>query len=124
MNFTHEWSDFPRDRSGQIYYGGMNTLGTELLHQGEIKHVGIIAADFPGPGLIDSIIKLNGIHSNEKELLISQISSESSPLSGQQNRSSQNFRIDNLPVGTKELKWIIEPSEKDASFYYFFQCND
>lgn len=66
---------------------------------------------FPS-SLIDSIIKLNGIHSNEKEILISQISSESSPLSGQQNRSSQNFKIDSLPVGTKELKWVIEPSEK------------
>ena len=37
----------------------------------------------------------------------------SSPLSGQKNRSSQNFKIDSLPVGTKELKWVIEPSEKD-----------
>ena len=45
----------------------MNTLGTELLQQGIIKHSGIIATDFPGPGLIDSIIKLNGIHSNEKK---------------------------------------------------------
>ncbi|NRS81807.1 hypothetical protein HP573_24000 [Bacillus cereus] len=42
-----------------------------------------------------------------------QIPSESSPLSRQKNRSSQNFKIDNLSVGTKELKWIIEPSEKD-----------
>ncbi|MEJ9251376.1 phosphatidylinositol phosphodiesterase, partial [Bacillus thuringiensis] len=58
---------------------------------------------------------LNGLHSNENEILISQISSESSPLSGQQNRSSQNFKIDSLPVGTKELKWVIEPSEKDYS---------
>ncbi|TKH95822.1 phosphatidylinositol phosphodiesterase, partial [Bacillus cereus] len=105
----------PRDRNGQVYYGGMNTLGSKLLQQGIIKHSGIIAADFPGPGLIDSIIKLNGIHSNEKEILISQISSESSPLSGQQNRSSQNFKIDILPVGTKELKWVIEPSDKDYS---------
>ncbi len=38
----------------------------------------------------------------KKEILISQISSESSPLSGQQNRSSQNFKIDSLPVGTKK----------------------
>lgn len=112
-NYTNAWSDFPRDRNGQVYYGGMNTLGTELLQQGRVRHSGIIAADFPGPGLIDSIIKLNGVHSNEKEILISQIPSESSPLSGQQNRSSQNFKIDNLPVGTKELKWVIEPSEKD-----------
>ncbi|HDR3490505.1 phosphatidylinositol-specific phospholipase C [Bacillus wiedmannii] len=112
-NLTNAWSDFPRDRNGQVYYGGMNTLGTELLQQGGIKHSGIIAADFPGPGLIDNIIKLNGIHLNEKEILISQISSESSPLSGQKNRSSQNFKIDSLPVGTKELKWVIEPSEKD-----------
>ena len=31
------------------YTMGMNTLGTELLQQGAIKHSGIIAADFPGP---------------------------------------------------------------------------
>ena len=48
------------------YTMGMNILGIELLQQGAIKHSGIIAADFPG-GLIDSIIKLNGIHSNEKK---------------------------------------------------------
>ncbi len=77
-NSTNAWGDFPRDRNGQVYYGGMNTLGTELLQQGGIRHSGIIAADFPGPGLIDSIIKLNGVHSNEKEILISQIPSESS----------------------------------------------
>ncbi len=38
-------------------YGGMNTLGTELLQQGVIKHSGIIAVDFPGLDLLDNIIK-------------------------------------------------------------------
>ncbi|MEB4819467.1 phosphatidylinositol phosphodiesterase, partial [Bacillus thuringiensis] len=100
---------------GQVFYSGTNILGTEIMQKGDIKHAGIIAADFPGPGLIDSIIRLNGIYSSEKEVLISQISSESNPLSGEKNRSSQNFSINNLPKGTMGLKWIIEPTEKDNS---------
>ena len=99
--------------NGQVFYGGMNTMGTDFIQKSGINHAGIIAADFPGPGLIDSIIRLNGIKSNEKEVLISQITSESIPLSGQKNRSSQNFNITNLPIGTKGLKWVVEPTEKD-----------
>lgn len=114
-NTTNEWKDFPRDTNGQVFYGGMNTMGTDFILQGGIKHSGIIAADFPGPGLIDSIIKLNGINVNEKEILISQISSDSKPLSGEKNRSSQNFSINNLPPGTMGLKWIIEPTQGEAS---------
>ncbi|HDR7891083.1 TPA: phosphatidylinositol-specific phospholipase C [Bacillus toyonensis] len=112
---TNEWEDFPRDTNGQVFYGGMNTMGTDFIQQGGIKHSGIIAADFPGPGLIDSIIKLNGVTVNEKEILISQISSDSKPLPGETNRSSQNFSINNLPTGTMGLKWIIEPTEEDTS---------
>ncbi|MGE6376670.1 phosphatidylinositol-specific phospholipase C [Peribacillus muralis] len=114
---TNDWEDFPRV-NGQIFYGGMNTLGTEILQGGGIKHSGIIAADFPGPGLIDSIISLNGIKSNEKEILISQISSESKPLSGQKNRSSQNFKILDLPTGTKGLKWVIEKDNSSVISFH------
>ncbi|OUB74281.1 phosphatidylinositol-specific phospholipase C [Bacillus thuringiensis] len=110
---TNEWTDFPRDVNGQVFYGGMNTMGTDFIQKNGIKHAGIIAADFPGPGLIDSIIRLNGINSNEKEVLISQISSEANPLSREKNRSSQNFQVTNLPAGTKGLKWVIEPTGKD-----------
>ncbi|PGB05633.1 phosphatidylinositol-specific phospholipase C [Bacillus toyonensis] len=112
---TNEWEDFPRGTNEQVFYGGMNTMGTDFIQQGGIKHSGIIAADFPGPGLIDSIIKLNGVTVNEKEILISQISSDSKPLPGEKNRSSQNFSINNLPTGTMGLKWIIEPTEEDTS---------
>ncbi|OUB84415.1 phosphatidylinositol phosphodiesterase [Bacillus thuringiensis serovar medellin] len=112
-NATNEWGDFPRDRNGQVFYGGINTMGTDFIQKSWLNRAGIIAADFPGPGLIDSIIRLNGIHSNEKEVLISQISSESNPLSGQKNRSSQNFNITNLPTGTNGLKWVIEPTGTD-----------
>ncbi|OUB42632.1 phosphatidylinositol-specific phospholipase C [Bacillus thuringiensis] len=112
-NATNEWADFPRDMNGQVFYGGMNTMGTDFIQKSGMNHAGIIAADFPGPGLIDSIIRLNGIKSYEKEVLISQITSESNPLSGQKNRSSQNFNISNLPTGTKGLKWIVEPTAKD-----------
>lgn len=51
------WLHFLRNRNGQVYYGGVNTLGTELLQQGVIKHSSIITVDFPGLGLIDNIIK-------------------------------------------------------------------
>lgn len=61
-NATNEWTDFPRDRNDQVFYGGMNTMGTEFIQKSGLHHVGIIAADFPGPGLIDSIIQLNGIN--------------------------------------------------------------
>lgn len=114
-NTTNEWKDFPRDTNGQVFYGGMNTMGTDFILQGGIRHSGIITADFPGPGLIDSIIKLNGINVNEKEILISQISSDSKPLPGEKNRSSQNFSINNLPPGTIGLKWIIEPTQGETS---------
>ncbi len=53
------------------------------------------------------------MHLNEKEILILQISSESNPLSGQRNQSNQNFKIDDSPIGTNVLKWIIKSSEKD-----------
>ncbi|PEY73182.1 phosphatidylinositol phosphodiesterase, partial [Bacillus cereus] len=62
-----------------------------------------------------SIIKLNGINVNEKEILISQISSDSKSLPGEKNRSSQNFSINNLPPGTIGLKWIIEPTQGETS---------
>ncbi|KAA6449283.1 phosphatidylinositol phosphodiesterase [Bacillus cereus] len=119
-NATNEWADFPRGINGQVFYGGMNTMGADFIQKSGIKHAGIIAADFPGPGLIDNIIRLNGINSNEKEVFISQISSEANKLSGQKNRSSQNFQITNLPAGTKGLKWIIEPiGTDDASAISF-----
>ncbi|AFQ30654.1 phosphatidylinositol phosphodiesterase [Bacillus thuringiensis serovar israelensis] len=65
-NATNEWADFPRGINGQVFYGGMNTMGTDFIQKSGMNHVGIIAADFPGPGLIDSIIQLNGINLNKK----------------------------------------------------------
>ncbi|QHV47620.1 phosphatidylinositol-specific phospholipase C (plasmid) [Bacillus cereus] len=65
-NATNEWADFPRDMNGQVFYGGMNTMGTDFIQKNGMNHVGIIAADFPGPGLIDNIIQLNGINLNKK----------------------------------------------------------
>ncbi|MDZ3952422.1 phosphatidylinositol-specific phospholipase C [Bacillus thuringiensis] len=119
-NPTNKWPDFPRGDKGQVYYGGINILGTEMLQRKEITHSGIIAADFPGPGLIDSTIKLNGTQFGEKEVLVATASSEARPLSGQKNRSGQNFKIDNLPVGTKELKWVVEPvgSEQPSNILF------
>ncbi|WP_242319071.1 phosphatidylinositol-specific phospholipase C [Bacillus cereus group sp. BfR-BA-01349] len=109
-NPTNKWPDFPRGNNGQVYYGGINIFGTEMIQRNEVAHAGIIAADFPGPGLIDNIIKLNEIESSEKEVLVATTSSEARPLSGQKNRSGQNFIINNLSNGTKGLKWVVEPT--------------
>ncbi|OPA10900.1 hypothetical protein BHL54_21045 [Bacillus cereus] len=65
----NNYPDYPRLYSPDykmnfIYYEGTNVLTTEKIHEGSIRRIGIIAADFPGKGLIDSIIQLNTMHSN------------------------------------------------------------
>ncbi|MCU4981177.1 phosphatidylinositol-specific phospholipase C [Bacillus cereus] len=42
-----------------FYYEGTNNLTLQQIKAGRVKHTGIIAADFPGSGLIDRIITLN-----------------------------------------------------------------
>ncbi|MFJ8119902.1 phosphatidylinositol-specific phospholipase C domain-containing protein [Bacillus mycoides] len=56
---TDKWPDFPRGYYGQVFYGGTNILGMELIQRKAVAHTGIIAADFPGKGLIESVINLN-----------------------------------------------------------------
>ncbi|AFU17397.1 Phosphatidylinositol-specific phospholipase (plasmid) [Bacillus thuringiensis MC28] len=56
---TDKWPDFPRGYYGQVFYGGMNLLTTQYIQQWSIQHTGIIAADFPGRGLVDRVIRLN-----------------------------------------------------------------
>jgi 1-phosphatidylinositol phosphodiesterase len=55
--------DFPRGACFMgictIYYEGTNTLTKNYLRNKKIKYAGIIAADFPGPGLIQSVIDVN-----------------------------------------------------------------
>lgn len=57
------WRDFPRVNCGlgicTIAYEGTNVLTYERLDDDYKNRVGIIMADFPGPGLIDRIIKLD-----------------------------------------------------------------
>ncbi|MEI4602419.1 phosphatidylinositol-specific phospholipase C domain-containing protein [Bacillus cereus] len=55
------WPDFPRDRptSGSVYFGGMNVLAAKRILDHRFTHTGIVAADFPGRGLIEGTIALN-----------------------------------------------------------------
>nr|WP_257130609.1 hypothetical protein [Bacillus pseudomycoides] len=39
--------------------------------------------------------------------LVASVLSQTRPLSGQRYRSSENFSIENLPLGTKRLKWKL-----------------
>ncbi|HEY9830880.1 MAG TPA: hypothetical protein V6D26_09885, partial [Stenomitos sp.] len=60
------WADFPRkDCVGTncfIYYEGTNVLTYQRLANKHLR-VGIIMADFPGPGLVERIIKQNNCSS-------------------------------------------------------------
>ncbi|MED3540438.1 phosphatidylinositol-specific phospholipase C domain-containing protein [Bacillus toyonensis] len=55
------WLDFPRDHPtiGAVYWGGMNVLATRRIRDRRFTHTGIVAADFPGIGLIEGTIALN-----------------------------------------------------------------
>ncbi|AFU17013.1 putative two domain protein (plasmid) [Bacillus thuringiensis MC28] len=55
------WADFPRDRPtiGPVYWGGMNVLAARRILDRRFTHTGIVAADFPGRGLINGTIALN-----------------------------------------------------------------
>lgn len=57
------YPDFPRvDCWGDwcaIVFEGTNILTQEYLANNDLNYVGIIAADFPGPDLIETIIRLN-----------------------------------------------------------------
>lgn len=69
VDLGSQYPDYPRLYSPDynmnfIYYEGTNILTTEKIQEGRIHHTGIIAADFPGKSLIDSVIKLNNIHNH------------------------------------------------------------
>ncbi|HDR7608266.1 TPA: phosphatidylinositol-specific phospholipase C [Bacillus mycoides] len=53
-----QYPDFPTENY-KLYYGGMNILTAQYIPKLGLKHTGIIAADFPGPGLISRVINLN-----------------------------------------------------------------
>ncbi|PHD67105.1 two domain protein [Bacillus toyonensis] len=55
------WLDFPRNHptTGAVYWGGMNVLAARRILDRRFTHTGIVAADFPGRGLIDGTIALN-----------------------------------------------------------------
>ncbi|QTB15497.1 phosphatidylinositol-specific phospholipase C domain-containing protein [Lysinibacillus sphaericus] len=59
FNQSSQFSDWPRDHNRLIYRGGTNLLTTRRIVSGSITHTGIIAADFPGSGLIQNTINLN-----------------------------------------------------------------
>lgn len=61
--FNGWYPDFPRGACFigicTIYFEGTNTLTKNYLRNQNVKYAGIIAADFPGHGLIRSVIEVN-----------------------------------------------------------------
>ncbi|QWH76068.1 phosphatidylinositol-specific phospholipase C domain-containing protein (plasmid) [Bacillus mycoides] len=57
-----QWPDYIRESrwpNNRILFGGTNNLTTRRIRDRRINHTGIIAADFPGRGLIQYTIDLN-----------------------------------------------------------------
>nr|WP_321141626.1 hypothetical protein [Bacillus gaemokensis] len=79
--------------------GGGSAFAAEQSIQNEQKMVsGIIYLDKDKPNL--------PIHTLGENLkLITTVTSEARPQSGQKNRSSGNFAVESLPSGTYALKW-------------------
>lgn len=65
LTSKHKWPDFPRLNHFlglySIYFEGINNLCGDCLQN--YRYVGIVAADFPGAGLIEEIIQINKTHS-------------------------------------------------------------
>lgn len=62
--FFNDWPDFPRGACllwfCTIYFEGTNTLTKHYLNNNaHIQYAGIVAADFPGSGLIHSVVQVN-----------------------------------------------------------------
>jgi len=61
--WKNSYPDFPRVDCFigicTIAFEGVNILTQEYLRNQHPAYVGIVMADFPGPGLIDSLIRLN-----------------------------------------------------------------
>ncbi len=64
-NPNYKYPDYPSDIAGQRMYEGTNNLTMHWIQRGSVQHTGIIAADFPGKGLIDPVIRLNERHNTE-----------------------------------------------------------
>jgi 1-phosphatidylinositol phosphodiesterase len=63
--WRNSWLDFPRVDCWRVFWTNFCTIafeGTNILTYERLKNfrrVGVIMSDFPGPGLIDGVIKLN-----------------------------------------------------------------
>ena len=66
--FKNYYPDFPRVSCFigicTIAFEGTNVLTTNLLGSGAVRFAGMVMADFPGAGLIDSVIRLNAVSVN------------------------------------------------------------
>ncbi|HFJ9478267.1 TPA: phosphatidylinositol-specific phospholipase C [Bacillus cereus] len=56
-----QYPDFPTENY-RLYYGGMNIMTSQFIPRSGLQHTGIVAADFPGKGLVERIIRLNDKH--------------------------------------------------------------
>ncbi|KAA0768461.1 phosphatidylinositol phosphodiesterase [Bacillus sp. BB51/4] len=65
-----QYPDFPTENY-RLYYGGMNIMTTQYIPRSGLEHTGIVAADFPGKGLVGSIIGRNYRHINNEQREIS-----------------------------------------------------
>ncbi|PEA88271.1 phosphatidylinositol-specific phospholipase C domain-containing protein [Bacillus thuringiensis] len=61
--WAHSYPDFPRTTCFlgicTISFEGTNILATDYITKNKLKYAGIVVSDFPGPDLINAVIKVN-----------------------------------------------------------------
>lgn len=70
--WKNSYPDFPRTDwflgIATIAFEGTNVLTTSYVRNGNLRNVGIVVSDFPGPGLINNIIGLNYVYSKPERI--------------------------------------------------------
>lgn len=93
-----QYPDFPReycsDKECTIMYEGTNILTYQYIIENKPSYVGIVIADFPGPGLIDAVI-----NSNSMNLIPGPYSHDKKVNSGNENASWMARLKDTASIG-------------------------
>ncbi|NBJ47177.1 hypothetical protein C6N01_13275 [Enterococcus faecalis] len=119
-----KYPDFPRTNwflgMATIAFEGTNVLTTNYIAEEELDYTGIVVADFPGQGLINSIINLNRIH--EKNHVIPEakytiVPSESNRLVLDISLSSPNKETILWPLNLGENQQYILEYHSDQQAY-------
>lgn len=109
-NQTEYDQDFPRFGIG-IYFEGIDFLATKYIENHDLNYVGIIPADFPGAGIINSVINVN------KNNFVNGIQKESGKIYYFKDGKMVKNHWENVDLNGKNIDET--PNGKTVNAYYF-----